>query len=79
MFVVGQRMGGGSLIGLGDGGERGRGRTESSCNVNMCLRITTLSHLELVSWRVLGSSSSQSASLLCPRQLDGLLVESRID
>ena len=29
-----------------------------------CFKITTLSHLELVSWMVDGSSSSQSASLL---------------
>lgn len=40
------------------------GQTSSSAKVNRCLRITTLSHLELVSAIVDGSSSSQSASLL---------------
>lgn len=39
-------------------------QTSSSARVNRCFRMTTLSHLELVSCKVDGSSSSQSASLL---------------
>ena len=38
--------------------------TSSSLSVNMCFKMTTLSHRELVSGNVDGSSSSQSASLL---------------
>ena len=44
--------------------EKNSEQTSSSAKVNRCLRITTLSHLELVSAIVDGSSSSQSASLL---------------
>lgn len=39
-------------------------RTSSSSSVKRCFRIATLSHFEPVSWRVDGSSSSQSANLL---------------
>src|SRR5271170_5702988 len=40
------------------------GSSSSSCSVNMCLRMTTLSHFLLTSCSVDGSSSSQSVSLL---------------
>jgi len=43
--------------------------TSSSCKVNMCFSMTTLSHREPVSCSAEGSSSSQSASLLSKRQL----------
>jgi hypothetical protein len=46
-------------IGVGE-----KARTSNSSRVNMCFKMTTLSHRELVSGKVDGSSSSQSASLL---------------
>jgi len=49
--------------------EGSRMPTSSSCKVNMCFNMTTLSHREPVSCRAEGSSSSQSASLLSKGQL----------